>query len=104
MMIGLAAGLLVMVIEFTVIPEKRDDFVAISAAQVEAVRAREGNQGFDVLVDTARPDVVAYVERWETAEQQEAFFQWWMAQGLAEKLRPFVTAAPKIATYTTANN
>ena len=103
-MMGLAAGLLVMVIEFAVIPEKRDDFVAVSAAQVEAVRAREGNKGFDVLVDPKRPDVVAYVERWETAEQQEAFFQWWVAQGLSDKLCPYVTAAPKIATYTTTTD
>ncbi len=101
-MMGVAAGLLVMVIEFAVIPEKRDDFVAISAAQIETVRARAGNQGFDVLVDPARRDVVVYIERWDTAEQQEAFFKWWMAQGLSERLRPFVTAAPKIATYTTA--
>lgn len=101
MMIELAAGVLVMVIEFNVIPEKRDAFVAISAAQTEQVRAREGNQGFDVLVDPTRPDVVAYVERWETAAQQEAFYQWWVAQGLSEKLRPFVTAAPKISTYET---
>jgi len=103
-MIELAAGLLVMVIEFAVIPEKRDDFVAISTAQVETVRAREGNKGFDVLIDPKRPDVVAYIERWETSEQQEDFFQWWMAQGLSEKLRPYVTAAPKIATYTTATD
>lgn len=102
-MIGLAAGALVMVIEFAVIPDKRDDFVAISSAQVETVRAREGNQGFDVLIDPRRPEVVVYIERWETAEQQEAFFQWWTGQGLSDRLRPFVTAAPKIATYTTAD-
>lgn len=102
-MIGLAAGALVMVIEFAVIPDKRDDFVAISSAQVEIVRAREGNQGFDVLIDPKRPEVVVYIERWETAGQQEAFFQWWGAQGLTDKLRPYVTAAPKIATYTTAD-
>ena len=71
-----------MVIEFSVIPDKRGDFVAISSAQTETVRARDGNQGFDVLVDPKRPDVVAYVERWETAEQQEAFYQWWVAQVL----------------------
>lgn len=100
-MIGLAASVLVMVIEFAVIPEKRHEFVAISAAQVETVRAREGNLGFDVLVDPKRPGGVAYIERWETAEQQEAFFQWWVAQGLSDKLRPYVTAAPKITTLQT---
>ena len=103
-MISLATASLVMVIEFAVIPEKRDDFVTISAAQVETVRARDGNQGFDVLVDPARPDIVVYIEKWETAEQQETFFKWWVAQGLSDRLRPFVTAAPKIATYTTAND
>lgn len=74
-MIELAAGLLVMVIEFTVIPDQREEFVAISAEQVAAVRAREGNRGFDVLVDPKRPDKVVYIERWDSAEQQEAFFQ-----------------------------
>lgn len=103
-MISLATASLVMVIKFAVIPEKRDDFVTISAAQVETVRAWVGNEGFDVLVDPARPGVVVYIEKWQTGEQQEAFFKWWVAQGLSDRLRPFVTAAPKIATYTTANN
>lgn len=100
-MIGLATGILVMVIEFTVIPGQREEFVAISAEQVETVRAREGNRGFDVLVDPASPDKVVYIERWDTPEQQEAFFAWWIAQGLTEKLRPYVTAMPKISTYET---
>jgi quinol monooxygenase YgiN len=102
-MIDLAAGVLVMVIEFTVIPEKRDDFIAVSTEQVETVRAREGNRGFDVLVDPKRPDVVAYIERWDTAEQQEAFFAWWNGQGLSEKLRPFVSAPPRISTFETTD-
>ncbi len=102
-MIDLAAGVLVMVIEFTVIPEKRDDFIAVSTEQVETVRAREGNRGFYVLVDPKRPDVVAYIERWDTAEQQEAFFAWWNAQGLSEKLRPFVSAPPRISTFETTD-
>jgi len=100
-MLGLAAGALVMVIEFTVIPDRREEFVAISSEQIETVRARDGNLGFDVMVDPKRPDIVAYIESWETAEQQEAFFQWWIAQGLTEKLRPLVTAAPRISTYET---
>jgi len=100
-MIGLAVGALVMVIEFSVVPDQREEFVAISAAQVETVRAREGNQGFDVLVDPRRPDIVVYIERWETPEQQEAFFAWWIAQGLTEKLTPYVTAAPKISAWQT---
>lgn len=102
-MIGLAAGALVMVIEFTVIPDRREEFVAISSAQIETVRARTGNRGFDVMVDPKRPDIVAYIESWETAEQQEAFFQWWIAEGLTEKLRPLVTSAPRISAYETTD-
>lgn len=101
-MIGLAAGIFVMIAEFAVVPEKRDDFVAVTAAQVETIRAFEGNIQFDVLVDPKRPDVVVYVERWKTAEQQEAFYKWWLAKGLTDVLRPYVTAAPKIASYTQA--
>lgn len=92
---------LVMVIEFSVIPEKRDDFVAVSAAQVETIRAREGNLGFDILVDPKQPDRVVYIERWETVEQQEAFYQWWIAQGLTERLAPYVAATPKINSWQT---
>lgn len=102
-MIGLAAGALVMVIEFTVVPDRREEFVAISSAQIETVRAREGNRGFDVMVDPKRPDIVAYIESWETAEQQEAFFQWWIAEGLTEKLRPLVAGAPRISAYETTD-
>lgn len=92
---------LVMVIEFSVIPEQREAFVAVSAAQVETIRARDGNLGFDILVDPKQPGRVVYIERWETAEQQEAFYRWWIAQGLTEKLAPFVAAAPKISTWRT---
>jgi len=74
-MIELAAGALVMVIEFSVIPEKREDFVAISSAQTETVRARAGNQGFDVLVDPKRPEIVAYVERWESGRAAGSFLR-----------------------------
>ncbi len=101
-MISLAAGIFVVIIEFGVIPEKRDDFVARTAEQVETVRAFEGNIQFDVLVDPKRADVVVYVERWKTAEAQEAFYKWWVAKGLTDVLRPYVTAAPKVSTYTTA--
>lgn len=55
-MIDLAAGVLVMVIEFAVVPEQRDAFVTISSAQIETVRARDGNQGFDVLIDPSRTE------------------------------------------------
>jgi quinol monooxygenase YgiN len=98
-MMTLAAGIFVVVIEFAVAPEKRAEFVAVSAEQAPAVRELEGNLQFDVLVDETRPNIVAYVERWETQAQQEAFYEWWARRGLIERLRPLVTAAPKVSSF-----
>lgn len=99
-MIGLAAGIFVALIEITVAPEKREEFVAVAAEQVPAIRAFQGNIQFDVLVDPTRPGRVFYLERWESAEHNKKFFDWWMSNGMASALKPFVTAAPKETTYT----
>ena len=99
-MIGLAAGIFVALIEITVVPEKREEFIAVAAEQTPAIRAFEGNIQFDVLVDPTRPDRVFYLERWESAEANKKFFEWWMSNGMASALRPFVTAPPKETTYT----
>ena len=98
-MVTLAAGLLVMVIEFSVIPEKRAEFVAMTAERVPQVRAFDGNVQFEVLVDEARPNVVLYLERWKSQEQQSAFLAWWQAQGMYDRMRPLVTAPPKVTAY-----
>jgi len=101
-MIGLAAGVFVAIIELTVIPEKREEFIAITAEKVPAARGFEGNIQFDVLVDPGRPDKVFYLERWESAEANKKFFEWWIAQGMTDRLRPYVTTAPKETTFTQA--
>ncbi|MDP3737140.1 MAG: antibiotic biosynthesis monooxygenase [Hyphomonadaceae bacterium] len=101
-MIGLAAGIFVAVIEITVIPEKREEFIAASAQQAPAIRAFEGNIQFDVLTDPKRPDVVFYLERWESAEANQKFYAWWVAQGMANAIKPFVAGAPKETTFTQA--
>ena len=96
---ALFAGVLVMMIEFNVLHDRRDDFVAVTARQVEVARSFDGNIQFDVLVDDARPNVVVYIERWRSAKQQSAFFAWWQAQGLSERLRPYVVDPPRITVY-----
>jgi quinol monooxygenase YgiN len=101
-MLAIMAAVTVMTIEFEVAPEKREDFVAITAEVVPAVRALEGNLQFDVLLDETRPNTVVYLERWETKAQQEAFYEWWVERGMTEKLRPLVTAAPKVSAYVQA--
>ena len=99
-MIGLAAGIFVAVIEIAVIPEKRDEFIAESAKQAPVIRQYEGNLQFDVLVDPARPDRVFYLERWVSEDANKKFFAWWMSNGMASAIKPFVTAPPKETTWT----
>ncbi len=99
-MMDVAAGVFVAMIEIAVIPEKVDEFLALTAEQVPAARAFEGNLQFDVLVDPSRPGVVVYLERWETAADNAKFFEWWVAQGMTAKLGPLVAAPPKETTFT----
>jgi quinol monooxygenase YgiN len=99
-MIGLAAGIFVAIIEITIIPEKREEFVAVAAKQAPVIRAYEGNLQFDVLVDPSRPDKVFYLERWVSAEANKKFFDWWMGNGMAAELKPYAAAAPREVTYT----
>jgi quinol monooxygenase YgiN len=103
-MIGLAAEIFVAMIEITVIPEKRQDFIAVAAKQAPAIRAYEGNIQFEVLVDPSRPDRVFYLERWVSADANRKFFDWWMDNGMAAELKPYVTAPPKEITYSQVVN
>jgi quinol monooxygenase YgiN len=101
-MIGLAAGIFVAVIEIAVIPETRDEFIAEAGRQAPVIRQYEGNLQFDVLVDPSRPDRVFYLERWVSEDANKKFFAWWMSNGMASAIKPFVTAPPKETTYTQA--
>lgn len=100
----LAAAAIVLIIEFGVVEDRREEFVEISAERIEEIRAFDGNQSFDVLVDDTRPGVVVYVERWDDANKQAAFYDWWVAEGMTDRLRPLVTGAPKVSTYRLATD
>ena len=95
----LAATAIALIIEFGVVEERRDEFVEISTERIEEIRAFEGNRSFEVLVDEARPGVVVYVETWDDSQKQAAFYDWWVAEGMTERLAPLVTGAPKISRF-----
>lgn len=56
-----------------VTPGRRDGFVEMSRAAVVAARSAPGCLDFVVAADPVDPDRVNVFERWETAEQLEAF-------------------------------
>lgn len=100
----LAAAAILLIIEFGIVEDKREEFVAISTERVDEIRSFDGNQSFDVLLDDARPGVVIYVEKWDSADQQAAFYEWWIAEGMTERLRPLVTSPPSVSTYRVAED
>ena len=96
---GLVASVLVMIAEFGVEPDRRDEFVDLALANLEASRNYEGNIAFDVLIDETRPGVVVFYEVWEDAEAQQKYMAWRIGQGDLDQLQAYLTAEPKFTAY-----
>jgi quinol monooxygenase YgiN len=95
----LVAGVLVMIAEFGVAPEKQDAFLAFASENLEASRSYDGNIAFDILVDDTRPGVVVFYEVWESAEAQQAYMAWRIGEGDLDKLLSYMKAPPKFMAY-----
>lgn len=93
------ASVLVMIAEFGVVEEKRDEFVELAVANLEASRNYEGNIAFDVLVDESRPGVVVFYEVWESADAQRKYMAWRIGEGDLDKLQAYLTAEPRFMAY-----
>lgn len=96
---NLIASVLVMIAEFGVEPERRDEFVEFALENLELSRTYEGNIAFDILLDETRPDVVVFYEVWESAEAQQKYMAWRIGKGDLDKLQAYLTAEPKFMSY-----
>ena len=85
---------LVVLAELTVKPERRDAFLAYTVANLPVSRAAAGNLRFEMLLDPARPDRVLFYEEWQSAEAQQAYLAWRIAQGDLTTLMAFLAAEP----------
>lgn len=59
-------------VEFTVLPEKRDEFLAASVAAAGPSRSDPGCLGYGFYTSVAQPDVFLLVERWADDPSLEA--------------------------------
>ncbi len=89
------ADTLVMLAELTVRPDKRDAFLAYTAANLPLSRAYPGNLTFEILLDPTRPDTVRFYEVWESPEAQQAYMAWRVQAGDLTKLLSLLAAEPR---------
>lgn len=83
----------------------RADKLADAPAAIEVIlkqtRAFEGNQGLEVLVDTADPAHFTVVEHWASIERDEAYRAWRETPEGATNLGELLAAAPTLTKYET---
>lgn len=89
------ADQLVMLAELQVKPERLDEFLEYTVANLPVSRAHPGNLQFDMLLDAAEPTTVRFYEVWESAAAQQAYMAWRTDQGDLETLLALLAAPPK---------
>ncbi|MBX7482038.1 putative quinol monooxygenase [Qipengyuania qiaonensis] len=85
----------VMLAEFPIKSEKRDEFLQYTTENLALSRSAAGNIEFDILIDEARSDQVFFYEVWESAEAQRAYMAWRVERGDLNILMTFLAGEPK---------
>lgn len=86
---------LVMLAELKIKPERIDEFLEYTVANLAICRSYPGNIAFDILIDESRPDVVRFHEVWESSEAQQRYMAWRMQAGDLTKLLSYLADPPK---------
>ena len=86
---------LVMIAEMNIKPEKLEEFLDYTVANLKVSRSYPGNVKFDILIDETRPEAVLFYEIWESAEVQQAYMAWRVEAGDLTKLLSMLADAPK---------
>ena len=86
---------LVMIAEMNIKPEKVDEFLDYTVANLKVSRSYPGNVQFDILIDKTRPETVLFYEVWESAEAQQAYMAWRVEAGDLTTLLSMLANAPK---------
>lgn len=89
------ADTLIMLAELTVKPDKLDEFLDYTAANLPLSRADSGNLAFEILLDPAHPDTVRFYEVWASPQAQQAYMAWRIEAGDLTKLLSLLAAEPK---------
>ncbi len=85
----------VMLAEMKVRPERLEEFLAYTTANLAVSRSYPGNVAFDILLNEAEPDRVVFYEVWDSAADQKKYMAWRAQAGDVTKLLGFLTEPPR---------
>ena len=85
--------------DFSIKPERVDEFLGIMKAALVDTRAYDGCEGLDTYVSQDVAGQVLLVESWQDRSKHEAYLAWRVEGGMMDMLADFVTAAPKFAYF-----
>lgn len=86
---------LVMIAELTIKPDKIEEFLEYTVANLNLSRSYPGNVEFDILIDEARPDRVLFYEVWESAKAQQDYMAWRVQAGDLTRLMALLAEEPR---------
>ena len=98
-MLNAVAAMVLVIWQLTVDPDRRDEFIEMTAENINESREYEGNIQFDIFVDEEQLDSVVFIERWESEEIRQAYMAYRAERGDIEELQAYLTSPPVISLY-----
>jgi quinol monooxygenase YgiN len=89
------ADQLIMLAELTVKPDRIDEFLDYTVANLQLSRSYPGNVTFEILTNETEPSKVIFYEVWESRQAQQAYMAWRVQAGDLTKLLSFLAAEPR---------
>ena len=86
---------LIMLAELTVKPDRIEEFLDYTVANLQLSRSYPGNVTFDILTNETEPSKVIFYEVWESQQAQEAYMAWRVQAGDLTKLLSFLAVEPR---------
>ena len=89
----------VMIAELPVKPEKLEEFLDFTVANLKLSRSYPGNISFNILINEALPNTVIFHEVWESPKAQQEYMAWRVQAGDLKKLLSFLAGEPKFTAW-----
>jgi len=91
-------------VELTAQEGKGGELLGVCERMLHDTRTFAGSQVVDLYVDQDSPDVVCWVEYWDSAEAYNTYLQWRMTDGSDPGLMPLLSGPVSIRFLNPADN
>ena len=88
--------MILIVVKFQVLPDRRDEWTTIMDEYCAAVRAEPGSRSFEVFTNDETPDQFVLVEEFESQEAGEAHVKTEHFASTMPRLKEVIAETPKI--------